>query len=887
MAGMAGIQSSPARRRSSLPFVRGFLALICLSVLARSAMAAPLDLGIMAFLPGDDVPGPAAGDQIAPEIARGNGSEFLVAWQDDRGNSPDIYAARVDGNGNPIDTIPIAISQAAGAQGRPRVAWNGTNWLVTWQSQIPTQFFYAAGVLAVRVSPQGQVLDASPITVIAYQNSSDLIYGLACDGTNWAVVSEGTSAGEAAIRGIRVAPDGTVLDPGGVVIVPETYYLRFGIELGGVPGEYLLVWNEWRSGTNDDVLAYRLTSSLQKIEATPFVITARTLYETHAKVASNGTGFFVAWDLNDNYLSSDVYGTRVSVAGQVLDPGGKAFSNAGPGYGRDPSVTWDGANWIASWPNYGSGGLNAGRMSPQGTILDPNGVSMPALGWGAIAGFAGGGFVATWSDALGGSQDAYAAPVTGSLVPGGRTCVSLGAPRQTYASFASNGNGYLAVFLSARSNGSRILGQRIDADGNAIDAEPFEIVGPPAGYTSPSVAWNGSLYMLSYVDQSKVYARRIAADGTILDPTPIFVMNGLESGVAAMGDQFLVVTNYAPQNPQIVLVFGTRIRGSDGAKLDLSPISIGGSFSLHPRVSRLGNRWLVAWEQHPTHDDPHAGVVGNFVDGGGGAGSSFTVSAGGGAYNLNPAIAANPDTALVAWSESRAGFNNLDIYGRRVLANGGLLDGAELALSTAPNSQTLPALGWDGGEFVALFQDPRNIPVFFDEHLDIYGTRLTSGGQVLDPDGFPVANDPVVSEILPAVAGGGGSAILGCSVYRTAAPYAAFRIGARRLRNLVPGDVADGGVVLAGRPRVAAAPNPSSAVFHLRITSQARQAMSLSIFDVTGREVVVLFHGVMERGEARLTWDGEDASGRRAPPGIYFACLRHAAGTERTKLTLR
>jgi hypothetical protein len=364
-------------------------------------------------------------------------------------------------------------------------------------------------------------------------------------------------------------------------------------------------------------------------------------------------------------------------------------------------------------------------------------------------------------------------------------------------------------------------------------------------------------------------------------------MNGLESAVAAQGDLFLVAGNFAPSNPQYVFVFGTRIRGSDGAKLDSSPIAVGSSFSLHPEVAPVGSRWLVIWEQHPSHDDPHASVVGNFVDVAGVPSTAFGIG-GMGAYNLAPAIAANGDTALVAWSESRLGFNNLDIYGRRVLPNGTLLDAGELALSTGANSQTLPALAWDGNEFISLFQDPRNIPYFFDEHLDVYGARVSAGGSVQDPAGFAVANDPVVSEIQPAVAGGGGIALLGCSVYRPQSPVAAFRAGLR-LGPINPVAASVSGLDGSSRVgiRLSAVPNPSAGSFELRIQGVDAGGVDLSIFDVTGREITRLRSGSGDGGEARVIWDGRDARRSRVPAGLYFARLNHAGSSRALKLTVR
>ena len=65
------------------------------------------------WLPGDATLGAAAGDQVAPAIARGAGTS-LVAWSDRRSYPPDassffefetsadIYATRLNAAGNPL-----------------------------------------------------------------------------------------------------------------------------------------------------------------------------------------------------------------------------------------------------------------------------------------------------------------------------------------------------------------------------------------------------------------------------------------------------------------------------------------------------------------------------------------------------------------------------------------------------------------------------------------------------------------------------------------------------------------------------------------------------------------------------------------------------------------
>jgi len=99
----------------------------------------------------------AADLQEWPAVAS-DGSSFLVVWQDFRnGRDYDIYAARVGADGRVLDPDGFAVCARAGNQARPAVAFAGGNWIVVWMDarQYPVYGLYAA-----RVSPEGKVLDA-------------------------------------------------------------------------------------------------------------------------------------------------------------------------------------------------------------------------------------------------------------------------------------------------------------------------------------------------------------------------------------------------------------------------------------------------------------------------------------------------------------------------------------------------------------------------------------------------------------------------------------------------------------------------------------------------------------------------------------------------------
>ncbi|UCF81157.1 MAG: hypothetical protein JSV08_01680, partial [Acidobacteriota bacterium] len=74
----------------------------------------------------------AANDQVASSVAS-NGTDYFVAWHDFRSGNYDIYGARVASDGTVLDPGGIAVSTAASAQYRPAAASNGTDYFVAWE----------------------------------------------------------------------------------------------------------------------------------------------------------------------------------------------------------------------------------------------------------------------------------------------------------------------------------------------------------------------------------------------------------------------------------------------------------------------------------------------------------------------------------------------------------------------------------------------------------------------------------------------------------------------------------------------------------------------------------------------------------------------------------
>ncbi len=742
---------------------------------------APL-VGSDILLPGDGVIGPAANYQERPQIEAGaNG--YLVVWEDSRANSlgilgnqgcsggdpcgqtlKDIYAARLDANGQLIDTIPIVVSQATWDQTNPQVSWNGQNWLVVWNTQRVANFSYTTDVVAARISPQGVVLDPVPIVVDGNPTIDEYWPTVASDGTNWVVVW--MDLGDYfELDATRISPSGQVLDPGGVPIhTPGFPAAPYNAALTFAGDEYMVVW----IGDND-IKGLRFSPTLQPIGGVFTVSPSGNFPE----IAANGTDFFVAWQGGSN-----VYGSRVTHNGQVLDPAGINISGSNGGYPY-PDVGWDGTNWLVTWSPYSDTALLA-RISTGGQVLDPNGITVSnnVYSYTAVMGRPGGGAQVVWTGSgLGalGNDDIFGATVSAAGVPGTPAPISLGAPSQRQPDLAPNGTGYLSVFISEVSGETRIKAQRLNADGTAIDAEPFLVMGGSATLRYPRVAWNGTLYLVVWEDTSinrgyvpgAIFGKRVAANGTVLDATPFEILPGNTPDVAALGDTFLVVSTHEPINHSR-LAKSVRV-GADGV-VQGSVVNIGSNYALNPKVTALGNRWLATWQRRPTHDNTNSTIQANFVNPDGSPVGEFNVAP---AIGRRPEVAAGPNQGVIVFY--RAG----DVYARRIQPDGTFIDGSPgIQVTSAPNDQFVPSVAWNGSEYVIAYEDYRNV-IYLDKPVsDIYGTRLGSDGTVMDPNGFVIAND-FIPEMQPVVAGLNGSYLIGYADFKYLAPYAAYRINVR------------------------------------------------------------------------------------------------------------
>ncbi|MCX6840869.1 MAG: hypothetical protein NTX53_01030, partial [candidate division WOR-3 bacterium] len=88
-----------------------------------------------------------------------DGANFLVVWEDLGGGNLDIGGARVTPGGTVLDTGGIVVSQAADDQESPALGFDGASFIVAWED-------YRSGssdIYGARVTPAGVVFDEGPV----------------------------------------------------------------------------------------------------------------------------------------------------------------------------------------------------------------------------------------------------------------------------------------------------------------------------------------------------------------------------------------------------------------------------------------------------------------------------------------------------------------------------------------------------------------------------------------------------------------------------------------------------------------------------------------------------------------------------------------------------
>jgi hypothetical protein len=647
----------------------------------------------------------APGTQRDAAVAAG-GRGGLVVWRDERNDpSGDIYGARVSPDGDVLDPGGLALYAGPEPAGAPAIASDGIGYLIVWYGYVEDTI---CSIRAIRVAQDGTVLDQPAIDIITRSWGLDSP-AVAFDGTNYMVVWQDYCDSEWRISGMRVGRDGTVLDPqpfrisqgrygqfepaiafdgtnylvvwmgvwgasswdicGARVDVDGRVLDPSGFPIASTAGgerspavafdgtNYLVAWWGPESKSGDSIAAARVAPDGTLLDPAGIAVSTTFTYGCAPVVAASGGNNLVVWWDGRNY-HSDVYGARIDSGGQVLDDEDLRISTAAS-LQVDPAVAL-GNDYFAVWADLG-----------MGTDWDIYGAHLDARG-----------------RALERSAVAIATRTTA----------------QQYPAVASDGTNYLVVWQdgSARIDFYRIHGVRVNAEGDVLD--PADIVLPGLNFPQehPAAAFDGVNYLVVWEDyrdcrdtrwETGIYGARVAPDGRLIDASAIPIC--MESGsqrypsVAFDGTNYLVVWEDSRRS-YIGHIYGARVT-VDGTVLDPGgvPISSTGRDEKQPSVAFDGTNWLVVWQIFAA--GWQGDIYGARVDPAGRvldpAGIAISVAP---QDQQGPVVAFDGSNYVVAWSES-LGVSQWDIRGTRVRNDGSVVDASGFSISAAGLNQRAPA----------------------------------------------------------------------------------------------------------------------------------------------------------------------------------------------------
>ncbi|QSQ27043.1 hypothetical protein JY651_19925 [Pyxidicoccus parkwayensis] len=565
------------------------------------------------------VPEPQVYSQEYPSVAS-SGTGYLVVWEDFRASRFEIFGTRVSSAGGVLDDWGISIARQADASQKPSVASNGTDYLVVWEEALAGS---PVSVHGARVSGAGEVRDIGGLAPGA-PASSRSAPSVASNGTDYLVAWMDMRNGNPDVYGTRVASTGEVMDGAGLAIA-QAAQTQTAPSVASNGTDYLVVWEDSRNG-NTDIFGARVSSSGAVLDASGLAVSTDARTQLVPAVASNGTDYLVVWQDARNETAGDIFGARVTSAGAVMETSGFAISTAARAQGT-PAVASNGTDYLVVWQDARSetsGDIYGARVTSAGTVVDGSGLAISTYAAGQTypsVAFNGTDFYVAWKDARS-SRDIYGTRVTtaGEVLDGSGVVLSTAANGQWTPEVASNGTGYLVVWVGHRpSDGSAaIFGVRVSAAGDVLDVSGLEI-SPPGLALYPSVASNGTDYLVVWEDVSQLDSRimgaRVTGGGAVLDArglvlSPSSVRSASAPSVASNGTGYLVVWETMPGETQLSSISGTRVT-REGAVLDASGLSISGppAFAHAPEVASNGTDSLVVWEDTRNGSDIYGARV--------------------------------------------------------------------------------------------------------------------------------------------------------------------------------------------------------------------------------------------------------------------------------------
>lgn len=674
----------------------------------------------------------APGRWSFPALAIDTVGNIVVVWHDYREGDANIFIQKLDANGNRLwPTDKRVDSDTGGAwQGNPAISVDTSgNVVVVWEDRRNGSY----EIYAQRISPAGNQLWTSDVRVhmdlgMAWQESPIVITtGIGNVIVVW--LGEDSRGGDRDIYAQKLNATGERLWGTDLRVNADSGVLNYQSDpaaASDTSDNVMVVWGDYRDSSSGTVYSQRIDVDGNRLWVNDLHVSANSVATpgTLPNIAADSLGYFQVVWQN----SSRLYAQRIDLNGNPQWATDLLLVWA---YAEDPVLVLDAAgNAVTVWREgdlNGDGNIHAARNNAQGWLIWMDNVQVNAVS---------------------------------------------GTARQEFPAAAMDTDGNVVVaWLDRRHSDDSVAVylQRIDAAGNRLwttDVRVSSDVGYPNKWAAPSVAidntgntfvvWNDYRYGWWVICAQKVdsdgnrlwvHERQVNSDAG----NPAYPVVAIDH----WGDAVVTWQDYRNGNDDIyaqkIDAYGNRVWqgdvrvNSDSGTAPQRTPAIAMDSSGQPmivwtdyrsdvsiyaqRLDTAGNRLWVS--------DLHV--------------SSYVEST----MQASPAVAVDLDgNAIVVWRELRTGVK---LYAQKIALEGTRMWGDDLQVDSGTGSVYYPVVATDdGGDAWIVWEDDRN--GFLGSNYDIYGQRISSDGNRLWAEDLRINSDSgVAGQRNPALAVGDGN----------------------------------------------------------------------------------------------------------------------------------
>ena len=319
----------------------------------------------------------AVNNQINPMMTTDGSGGTIITWQDKRSGKYEIYAQRMNADGNAVWTVNGIAICTQDSNYNPIIVSDGSGGaIIAWQSYRGSA---TADIFAQRVNSSGTVqwtINGVPVCVVVFEQDT---IAMISDGLGGAILTwqdYRSNNGFADIYAQRVNSSGAMLwTANGVSVCNQAAAQRGPKLVSDGSGGAFITWYDNRAG-NYDIYTQRVGSggAVQWTTNGVATCTIPTTDQLKPDICSDGaSGVIITWYDYRSTTDFNIYAQRQGPAGAIVWAVNGVVMNNNVAYDQiDPKIVSDGLGGaIISWTDYRTGttaDIYAQRVNATGAV---------------------------------------------------------------------------------------------------------------------------------------------------------------------------------------------------------------------------------------------------------------------------------------------------------------------------------------------------------------------------------------------------------------------------------------------------------------------------------------------------------------------------------------